>query len=258
MKIAIIGAGNLGVAIALGAKRANSNIEINVSRKNINTIQYLEKKQIHVYSNNIECIKNAEIIILAIKPFQLEIVLEEINQYLDNQILVSVVTGKSIEVIKSKLTKEISIIRAMPNTAISENESMTCICTENANENELNKIVDFFEYLGTTLVIEEKLMNAATVLGACGIAYALRYIRAGMQAGIQIGFDAKSSLEIVTQTVIGASKLLENNKTHPEQEIDKVTTPQGCTIVGLNEMEHKGFSSAIIQGIQTSFDAIKK
>ena len=101
-------------------------------------------------------------------------------------------------------------------------------------------------------------MEASTVLGACGIAYALRFIRASMQGGIEIGFDSKTALLIAAQTVKGAAELLLKGGQHPESEIDKVTTPQGCTIAGLNEMEHQGFSSSLIKGISTSFQAIDK
>ncbi len=99
-------------------------------------------------------------------------------------------------------------------------------------------------------------MEAATILGACGIAYALRFIRAMTQGGIQIGFSADVASLIASQTVKGAAELLLVGDTHPEAEIDKVTTPKGCTIVGLNEMEHAGFSSALIKGIVTSFEKI--
>jgi len=100
-------------------------------------------------------------------------------------------------------------------------------------------------------------MEAATILGACGIAYAMRFIRAMVQGGIQIGFSAEIASAIVNQTVKGASELLIQRNEHPEFEIDKVTTPKGCTIVGLNEMEHNGFSSALIKGLVTSFQKIE-
>lgn len=113
-----------------------------------------------------------------------------------------------------------------------------------------------FEQLGKVVVIEEKLMDAATVLAACGTAYAMRYIRANIQGGIEIGFDAATASLIAAQTVKGAAQLLLQQNTHPEQEIDKVTTPKGCTIAGLNEMEHQGFSSSLIKGIVASYDKI--
>ncbi|MFO0414214.1 MAG: pyrroline-5-carboxylate reductase family protein, partial [Bacteroidota bacterium] len=106
------------------------------------------------------------------------------------------------------------------------------------------------------VVVDEKLMDASTVLGACGIAFALRYNRASIQGGIEIGFDAKTATLIAAQTVNGAAELLIQKGSHPEQEIDKVTTPKGCTIAGLNEMEHRGFSSSLIRGIKASFESI--
>ncbi len=99
-------------------------------------------------------------------------------------------------------------------------------------------------------------MDASTALGACGIAFALRFIRAAIQGGIEIGFDAKTAELVAAQTVKGAASLVLERKRHPEREIDLVTTPRGCTIAGLNEMEHHGFSSALIKGIVTSFEKI--
>jgi pyrroline-5-carboxylate reductase len=128
----------------------------------------------------------------------------------------------------------------------------------NATAGQIKLVEELFSTVGKVVVIEEKLMDAATVLGACGTAYAMRYIRANIQGGIEIGFDAKTASLIAAQTVKGAAELLLQKGSHPEQEIDKVTTPKGCTIAGLNEMEHQGFSSSLIKGIATSYDKIVK
>jgi pyrroline-5-carboxylate reductase len=144
----------------------------------------------------------------------------------------------------------------MPNTAIAIRESMTCISYTNASDTDVRFVYDLFSRLGKVTIIDEKLMNAATVLGACGTAFAMRYIRANIQGGIEIGFDAATASLIAAQTVKGAAELLLQNNSHPEQEIDKVTTPKGCTIAGLNEMEHQGFSSSLIKGIATSYNKI--
>lgn len=106
------------------------------------------------------------------------------------------------------------------------------------------------------MVIEENLMKAATVLGASGIAFFMRYLRAATQGGIQMGFHPEEAQRIAVQTAKGAAVLLQEDISHPELEIDKVTTPQGCTIEGLNEMEHQGFSSALIKGLMTSFQKL--
>jgi pyrroline-5-carboxylate reductase len=148
------------------------------------------------------------------------------------------------------------MFRAMPNTAIAIQESVTCLCSTHATDSQIKYVTDLFDQLGITISIDEKLMDAATVLGACGIAYALRFIRAATQGGIEIGFDAKTANLIAAQTVKGAAELLLKGNRHPEEEIDKVTTPKGCTIVGLNEMEHRGFSSSLIRGIGASYNKI--
>jgi pyrroline-5-carboxylate reductase len=146
----------------------------------------------------------------------------------------------------------------MPNTAIAIQQSMTCLSSFNASGAEIKYVEDLFATVGRVVTIDEKLMDAATVLGACGTAYAMRYIRANIQGGIEIGFDALTASLIAAQTVKGAAELLLQKGTHPEQEIDKVTTPKGCTIAGLNEMEHQGFSSSLIKGISVSYDKIIK
>jgi len=153
---------------------------------------------------------------------------------------------------------QLPVFRAMPNTAVAIQESMTCISYENATDRQVQLVTKMFNTVGKVAVIDDKLMDAATVLGACGTAFALRYIRANIQGGIEIGFDAKTASLIAAQTVKGAAELLLSNNTHPEQEIDKVTTPKGCTIVGLNEMEHRGFSSSLIRGVITSYRKIAK
>jgi pyrroline-5-carboxylate reductase len=135
---------------------------------------------------------------------------------------------------------------------------MTCLSHFHARPDQVIRVERLFNALGRTVTIDEKLMDAATVLGACGIAYALRFIRANIQGGIEIGFDAQTASLIAAQTVKGAAELLIQTGRHPEQEIDKVTTPKGCTIAGLNEMEHQGFSSSLIKGIVASYVKILK
>jgi len=258
MKIHIIGGGNLGVAIALGISKYTTDNQVTITRRNTDSIAYLEQHGIQVSSNNTSQIEDADIIILTVKPYQVETVLAEIAPKIQNKIIASAVSGVSMESIQNSLNNNNTIVRIMPNIAIQFGESATCVAFEDKNKSEAQKVVSLFQKLGTAPVIEEKLMDAATVLGACGTAYALRYIRASMQAGIEIGFDSQTALAIAAQTAKGAAQMLLEEKVHPEQLIDRVTTPQGCTIVGLNEMEHQGFSSSLIKGIKTSLQKIKE
>ncbi len=257
--IAIIGGGNLGLSIAKGilSLKGITNENLILCEKRIPRVEYLKDAGFNTVDNNIgKAIGNAEIIIVSVKPQQFTSVLEELKPNLKpGQILVSTVTGVSISEISNTIGKH-AIVRIMPNTAIEIKESMTCICFSNTTKEQEEKTIKLFEQLGKTIILQEELLDAVTVLGACGIAFALRFIRAATQGGIEIGFSAEVSEKIVSQTVKGAAQLLHENNSHPEAEIDKVTTPQGITISGLNEMEHQGFSSSVIKGLITSYNKL--
>ena len=258
-KIGIIGGGNLGTAIAEGLIESKfcKGSDITITRRNIAKLKPLEKKGVNVTSDNAAAVKDSEVIILAVKPYNYDEVLNEIRHLFNKKhILISVITGIFIDDLHKSVEKDIPIVRVMPNTAIAIRESMTCISYKNADADQMKFVTGMFEKLGKVAIIDEKLMDAATVLGACGTAYAMRYIRANIQGGIEIGFDAATARLIAAQTVLGAAELLLQKDTHPEQEIDKVTTPKGCTIAGLNEMEHQGFSSSLIKGIAASYNKI--
>ena len=260
-KIAIIGGGNLGSAIAEGLIKSKfcKPADIILTKRNTATIKHLANKGVQVTSDNAAAVRKSELIILAIKPFQLSDVLHGLKKELSSKhILISVVTGVTMSEIETNIKKKLPVFRAMPNTAIAIQQSMTCISYSNAAASQIDFVNELFANLGKVTMIDEKLMDAATVLGACGTAFAMRYIRANIQGGIEIGFDAATANLIAAQTVKGAAELLLQKDTHPEQEIDKVTTPKGCTIAGLNEMEHQGFSSSLIKGIATSFNKIAK
>lgn len=261
-KIAILGGGNLGASIAEGLLKSEvmPSRNITVTRRKVHLLGELGAKGINIGQDNIKAVADADIIIFAVKPFQLKELMLQVKPALDvkKHILISVVTGASLNEIQSMATENIPLFRAMPNTAIAVQESMTCISSRHSSPEDEALVLSIFEKLGRAIIIEEELMDAATVLGACGIAYCMRYIRAASQGGIEIGFNAGIAQLIAAQTVKGAATLLQEDGYHPEREIDKVTTPQGCTIAGLNEMEHQGFSSALIKGITTSYKKIAK
>ncbi|WP_291861012.1 pyrroline-5-carboxylate reductase [Marinilabilia sp.] len=259
-KIAIIGGGNLGTAIARGLVSSVKPFdgEIVVTRRRVHLIKSLEEFGIVVGQDNVGAVKNADLVILAVKPFQLEDILAEIEPALsDKALLISLAAGVDARQISDMASGRKSIFRVMPNTAISIGESMTCVSSYEATEEQEAVIRDLFEPTGIVQFIPEELMASATVLAACGIAFALRFIRAATQGGVEIGFGSDLALKIASQTVKGAAELIIRGETHPEAEIDKVTTPRGITISGLNEMEHQGFSSALIKGLITSFEKIE-
>jgi pyrroline-5-carboxylate reductase len=257
--LTIIGGGNLGTAIAEGILDSGfiQPHQLTITKRSIASLERFRGKGVEITSDNRQAITKSKYIILAVKPYQIEELLVGLkDSFRPDQLIISVVTGVWLKDIQSWIGNNCIIFRAMPNTAIAIRESMTCISYQNAGEKEIKFVQDIFDKLGRVTFIDEKLMDAATVLGACGTAFAMRYIRANIQGGIEIGFDAEKAAFIASQTIKGAAQLLLTHKTHPEFEIDKVTTPKGCTIAGLNEMEHQGFSSSLIKGLISSFKKI--
>jgi pyrroline-5-carboxylate reductase len=251
IRLSILGTGNIGAAIARGLVSAGvvPADHITLTRRRLALLE-----QFRTISDNVQAVSAADLVVLAVTPQQLNALLTEIRPALDRRrhTLISVVSGATIAQIRSKLGMEIPVIRAMPNTAIAIRESMTCLAGDDRAASAMATVQILFDALGKTLVIEENLMVPATALCACGIAFFLRAIRAASQGGIEIGFHADEALLMAAQTARGAASLLVKGETHPEGEVDKVTTPQGCTIAGLNQMEHNGFSSALIKGIVSS------
>ncbi len=254
-KIGIIGAGNIGCAMARGlvsqAGLKSSNIYL--SRKKSSLLEPM-KKEGFVVGDNATLAATCDLLILAVLPAQAEKVASELFglKGMEDKILVSVVSTVSIADLK--LWSGMDAIRVMPNTASEFGMGMNCIAGE--DELKIAIVEKLLAPLGQTMIIKEHLMPAATIMGACGIAFFLRFIRAVSQGGIQIGFHADQAGEIAAQTARGAAEILMKTGHHPEMEIDKVTTPMGVTIAGLNEMEHFGLSSAMIKGIVKSYSGI--
>ncbi|NQY09341.1 MAG: pyrroline-5-carboxylate reductase [Flavobacteriales bacterium] len=257
-KITILGGGNLGAALARGlvASRKHKANQITITRRNLKKLDTLKTEGFGVSASNTEAIKNADVIVLAILPQQIQAVLKDIGNSVDvkNQLIISLVTGAKNEAIAEHMPAKARIIRVMPNTAIAIRESMTCICITNASKVDIKITKDLFDLVGETMLLEEEYIRSATALCSCGVAFFLRAIRAAAQGGTEIGFHASDAIRMAAQTAKGSAALLLERGRHPETEIDGVTSPQGCTIAGLNEMEHQGLSSSIIKGIKTSYE----
>ncbi|MEX2530623.1 MAG: pyrroline-5-carboxylate reductase [Gemmatimonadota bacterium] len=255
-KLAIFGGGNLGTALATGWVRAGiaSPGEIRITRRRPERLSDLEALGFRVGWDNLEALRHAPLVVLAVQPQQISQLADEIREALDPQRhrLISVVSGVPLAELHRLLGTDLPILRAMPNTAVAIGESMTCLSTDPTNGSLLEEAHRLFDGVGHTLEIPEEMMVPATALCACGVAFFLRSIRAASQGGIEIGFHPSEALLMAAQTAKGAASLLLREGHHPEPEIDRVTTPRGCTIAGLNEMEHRGFSSALIKGIVLS------
>ncbi len=255
-KIAVLGGGNLGRALVTGWIAAGTveGPDTHVTRRQVEKIRDLEGLGCVVGSDNTAAVSGSEIVVLAVQPQQLDELLGEIVGSLDDarHRVISVVSGASIAGLRQALGEGLPIVRAMPNTAVSIGESMTCLAAEEGADQALDEAAELFDAVGRTLVIREEMMVPATALCACGVAFFLRCIRAASQGGIEIGFHPEEALLLAGQTARGAAALSLKEGSHPEGEIDRVTTPRGCTIAGLNEMEHQGLSSAMIKGLIVS------
>lgn len=260
MKIAIIGAGNMGGAIAAGLAKGTfiQTDDITCTARTQATLDKIKSidPEIVVTTDNCMAIKESDVIILAVKPWLMEDVIADLREHADpsRQIFVSVAAGITLEQLSTWICpskpSDVSVFRAIPNTAASVLASMTFIASANADSDQIKLVCDLFDEMGCTMYVEERLIPAGTALASCGIAFAMRYIRAASEGGVEIGFRPEEARKIVEYTVKGAAELLLANGSHPEEEIDKVTTAGGITIKGLNEMEHEGFTSAVIKGLK--------
>lgn len=252
--VSIIGGGNLGSALALGWARAGlfEAGSIHVTRRHASRLTALAEEGFVTGSDNRAAVAGSDCVILCVQPGQIEEVCREIADVVGERLVISVATGVTLAMLRDLLGEDVSLLRAMPNTAVSTLSSMTCLAAGDASEETIATGHHLFDALGRTLLIDEDMMLPATALCACGIAFFLRTIRAAAQGGTEIGFHADEALLLAAQTARGAADLLLEGGGHPESEIDRVTTPRGCTIAGLNELEHGGFSSAMIRGILTS------
>ena len=262
MKIGIIGAGNMGGAIARGlaqSGKAVKPVDLTVCCPDQQELDAIKDfcQEVTVSTNNEDAVIGKDIIIVVVKPWLLDAVLTPLLPKVDfsHQVITTVVAGVTtthLEELAKDYCSTPAVVCAMPNTAASVHESMTFICSKNASAEQVANVKAVFDELGETMIIEERLMGAGMALASCGIAYAMRYIRAAMEGGVELGMYPNDAKRIVMQTLTGAVALLEKSGNHPEAEIDKVTTPGGVTIRGLNAMEANGFTNAVIEGLKAS------
>ncbi len=255
MKIAIIGAGAMGGAIADGIlnKGVIPAADLIISNHTSGKLARFSESGATLTTNNREAVAKADWVILAVKPWLVEDVLDEFHDLLTaEKTLISVAAGVNAADLSTWTNKVPRLFIAIPNIAIAQGASMTFLTPINEFEKTKDEVVRFFNSMGKTCVCNESQLQAGMALASCGIAYAFRYIRAASEGGVELGFKASQTKEIVMQTLKGAVALLEADNLHPEEAIDQVTTPGGYTIKGLNAMEQAGFTNAVIQGLLAS------
>lgn len=227
---------------------------ITVANPHTDKLSDLESKGITVTDDNSAAIVGADAVVIAVKPWVLPEVAEQLRGHIDTDrqqvaVIVAGIPGDELKAMFTHFGKVPALTLVMPNTAMSVGKSMTFAVSLHGDPAD---IVGLFQPTGKVMFIEERLLPAATALASCGIAYALRYVRAAVEGGVELGFRASDAQDIVAQTIEGASAILNVPGAHAEAEIDKVTTPGGLTIRGLNAMEDAGFTRAVISGLRAS------
>lgn len=266
INITLIGTGNIGSAMVKGwcrkiecgeAKVNGSELNITLAERDRNKLEALKKDypMLKLSSDNVEATTGADIIIIAVKPWQVEGILNEIRPNIKKEtLLVSVAAGITSQKMQEMLAggEMPQAFLVIPNIAAEFGASMTFISPLPDTQKEaIDTVEALFKLDGGAIVCEEKLLVPGMLMASCGIAYIMRILRAQSQAGVEMGFYPKDALDIALQTMQGAVSLLRGTGEHPEVAIDRVTTPGGYTIKGLNELDHSGLSSAIIKAFKT-------
>lgn len=258
MKIAIIGAGNMGGAIARALAAVADGYDITVANPTQAKLDAIKESypSVSTTTDNVEAVVDADVVILAVKPWLLNEVIDQIKPRLvyRRNVIISLAGGVSLDAIDEMLLRgdELpAVSRVIPNTALSLGKSMTFITSRRADKDTLATIEVLFRHMGEVAVVEERMIDAATALCSCGIAYVYKFIQANVQAGVELGFKPADALRYVCATVEGAAAMLKQPEATPQQEIDKVTTPGGMTIKGINALEHSGFASSVINAVLT-------
>ena len=243
----------MGGAIVRGICRSGMDTGIRVANPSASKLESLRADcpGIVTTHSNTEAAGGADAVILAVKPWILPGVVEELKPLLVSKkpIVISIAGGVDLPRLEEMLGDGLPLFHVIPDTAISVGHGMTFIASRHADEAARQAVRDIFATMGRAALVEDRLMGAATALSSCGIAYVFKYIQACVQAGVQLGFRPDDALNYVTATVDGAVALLQADGVSPQEEIDRVTTPGGMTIRGINALEHSGFTSAVINGI---------
>ncbi len=256
MKITIIGGGNMGGAIARGMAKGTivNASDITVADKSTDVLAAISTfdGRIQTTTDNQSALLGADIVVLAVKPWLMKPVVESLT-LLPTQIVISIAAGTTLTQLADLTCPTQPLYRLVPNIAISQMESMTLMATRMTTDEQDRLVYSIFSEMGAAMFIQENQVEAVTALTSCGIAFVLKYIQAAAQAGVEMGLYPKDAQRMVAQSVKGAATLLLSAPTsHPAVEIDRVTTPGGITIRGLNTLEHEGFTSAIIKAMKAS------
>ena len=255
MKVTVIGAGNMGGALIHGWAKSGKLESLTIADKNEVLLQDFKSlyPSLTTTTDNAAAAKDADIVVVVVKPWLMPLVIDEIKPALDlsSQIIVSDAANYTTEKLTQQFGQSGQYCYVIPNIAAEYGASMSFIAKgADTTDESLSQVKALYDLCGDTLVVTENLVGPGMMMASCGIAYVMRYIRAQMEGGCEMGFYPEQAKQIALQTMQGAVSLLKETGWHPEAAIDKVTTPGGVTIKGLNELDHAGFNSAVIRSLK--------
>ncbi|MFM8270011.1 MAG: pyrroline-5-carboxylate reductase [Pseudomonadota bacterium] len=242
-KLGILGLGRMGKCLAEGLTRQ--------AMFSSHPILFSNRSSTAGSQSNIELVNKCDVIILAVKPQNVVEVLNEVGPHLGKgKTLISIVASISTSEIEKAIAKGTAVVRAMPNTPALVGEGITALCAgSSASKNHLEIAKEIFEAVGKVVLVDEKQMDAVTGLSGCGPAYLYVILESLTDAGIKVGLPREVATQLASQTVLGAAKMLQVTQRHPAALKDEVTTPAGCTIDGLLELEEGKLRVTLIKAV---------
>ena len=259
-RIAVLGGGKIGEAVARSLAKSSMISEVIVTKRNVSTLESFakERENVEILSDNKRAAKKADLIIVAVKAGDAKQVLHEISEYSHRKIVISLMAAISIKTLQKALPQA-KIVRAMPNIAATIGEAMTAYSYgERLNKGDLEQVEQVLGSFGDYIEVPESLMDAVTAISGSGPAYIAMLIESMVSAGLKVGMPRDIAFRLATKTLSGTANMLSKNKIHPAELRDTVTTPAGTTIAGLYELEKGSFRTSIMNAVEAATLAAEK
>lgn len=258
MKIAVIGGGKIGEAVARSIANSQDISKVIITKRDTSTLKHLQSSKIIVTHDNKKAASETEVILISVKAGDAKHVLEEISDSVSGKLVISLMAAVSIRKIESSIPSA-KVVRAMPNIAATIGEAITAYSVSSKLSKKDRELVDFILCcFGDCIEVPENLMDAVTALSGSGPAYIAILIEALVSAGLKVGMPRDIAFKLVTKTLTGTANLLSEKMMHPAELRDSVTTPAGTTIAGIYELEKGAVRTSIMNAVDAATQAAER
>ncbi|MDQ3954184.1 MAG: pyrroline-5-carboxylate reductase [Actinomycetota bacterium] len=262
-RLAVLGGGKMGEALVAGLLasgwRSPGDIAV-TGRREERLAELSDRYGVETSLENAAAVKGAEVVVLAVKPQDIEVLLSSIStELVADQLVLSVIAAIPTSFIEERLTVDVPVVRAMPNTPSVVHEGMAGIASgKHAQDEHLKLAGDVLGHVGRVVVVAEEYLDAVTAISGSGPAYFALLAEAMIEAGILLGLSREVSTDLVVQTMLGSAKLLRDEKMHPVELREMVTSPGGTTIRAIRVLEQSGVRAAFLNAIQAAMERSKE